>query len=65
MPLEKNTKKALLWTTSVEKFEEIVVAVLALLLVVIVGVILAVVTFMFATKLWTVTTNINDIAELL
>ena len=64
MSLEKNTKKALLWTTSVEKFEEIVVAVLALLLVVIVGVILAVVTYMFATKLWTVTTSINDIAEL-
>ena len=64
MSLEKNTKNALLWTTTVEKFEEIVVAVLALLLVVIVGVILAVVTFMFATKLWSVSTSINDIAEL-
>jgi uncharacterized membrane protein (DUF373 family) len=64
MSLETNKGKALLWTTLVEKFEEIVVAVLALLLVVIIGVILAVVISLFASKLWAVSTSIDNIAEL-
>ena len=57
----ENTPK---WTLWVEKFEGIVVAALAFLLVVIVAVILAVVAYLFATKLGTIATSIDNVADL-
>ncbi|MBI5632801.1 MAG: phosphate-starvation-inducible PsiE family protein [Nitrospirae bacterium] len=56
--------KKLPWTALVEKFEGIVVAALALLLVVIVAVILGVVAYLFVSRLGTIVTGIEDIADL-
>jgi len=64
MSSEKKHGKTLPWTASVEKFEGIVVAVLAFLLIVIVAIILAVVAYLFASKLGTTVTGIDNIAEL-
>ena len=52
------------WTSWVEKFEEIVVAVLALLLVIVVAVILVVVTYLFAIRVGTMATTVENVVDL-
>jgi uncharacterized membrane protein (DUF373 family) len=63
MSSEKKHEISPRWESSVEKFEGIVVAVLAFLLVVIVVAILVVVTFVFVSKLGTIVSNVETIAD--
>jgi uncharacterized membrane protein (DUF373 family) len=63
MSSEKKHEKTPRWESSVEKFEGAVVAVLVCLLVVVVVAILAVVTWLFVSKLGTFATSIETIAD--
>jgi uncharacterized membrane protein (DUF373 family) len=63
MSTEKKQGKTPHWTSLVEKFEEIVVAALAFLLVVIVAVILGVVAYLFASKVGAFVTSAETITE--
>jgi uncharacterized membrane protein (DUF373 family) len=63
MSAEKTHGKTPGWEASVEKFEGIVVAVLAFLLVVIVLVILVVVAYLFLSKMGEFVTSVESIAE--
>lgn len=64
MSQEKEKEKAPRWTAWVEKFEGLVVAMLALLLVLVVASILSVVVYHFVSRLGTAAARITDIAEL-
>jgi uncharacterized membrane protein (DUF373 family) len=63
MPADHEQQPALRWQTWVEKFEEVVVAALALLLVLIVAIILAVVAYLFVVKIEGAITSIDTIAD--
>jgi uncharacterized membrane protein (DUF373 family) len=60
---EEKQKKTLSWKSSVEKFEEIVVIALAILLVVIVASNLAVVAYLVVRKLGAFATSVDTITE--
>jgi len=64
MPTEKAHQKELRWRSLVEKFEEIVIAVLALLLVIIVATILGVVAYLFVINLGAVLNHVDNIGDI-
>ena len=61
--MSSEKEKPLRWKSWVEKFEEIVVAALALLLVAIVAAILAVVAYLFVANLGTVVSSFEKVAD--
>lgn len=61
--MSSEKEKPLRWKSWVEKFEEIVVAALALLLVAIVAAILAVVAYLFVANLGTVVSSLEKVAD--
>ena len=64
MASEKAYQKELGWRSLVEKFEEIVVTMLALLLVIIVATILGVVAYLFAANLGAVLSSVDNITDI-